>query len=215
MGPTDAPDLVSRRAQRKAQLQQLARDQLLDAAEEVFGAKGARGTTIREIAERAEFSVGSVYSFFESKDDLLVQVLERRGAGMIAGIGAVVTGGGSALQRLRRLVEFEVGYFREHRAFARLYLGSSAIGPLLPEAAGRHAEDALREAMELTARLFAEGQATGELCRGEPAVLARLLSGIVSAYQATDPSITSDDPNAAEPLPLEELQEIVDRAFRA
>jgi TetR/AcrR family transcriptional regulator len=205
---------TSRRAQRKAQLQELARNQLLDAAEEVFGAKGIHGTTIKEIAERAEFSVGSVYSFFDSKDDLFVQVLERRGIGMIAGIRDAVTGEGTALERLQRLVEFEVGFFREHRSFARLYLESSAIGPLLPGVGGgRHAEEELREAMALTAGLFAEGQADGEFCGGDPAVLARLLSGIVSAYQATDPIITTDGPAAEEPLALDDLRALVARAF--
>ena len=73
------PQATSRREQRRQLHQDLSRTQLLDAAEEVFGAKGFHETTLKEIAELAEFSVGSVYSFFENKDDLFLNVFLRRG----------------------------------------------------------------------------------------------------------------------------------------
>ena len=65
-----APEPGPREQRRQRQLD-LARDQLLDAAEEVFGRRGFHDASIKEIAELAEFSVGSVYTFFENKDDLL------------------------------------------------------------------------------------------------------------------------------------------------
>ena len=71
---------ASRRQQRRQQHHELSRSQLLDAAEEVFGRRGFHGTTLKEIAELAEFSVGSVYSFFGSKEDLFQQIFLRRGA---------------------------------------------------------------------------------------------------------------------------------------
>ena len=72
-------DVTSRREQRRLRHQSLSRSQLLDAAEEVFGKKGFHETTLKEIAELAEFSVGSVYSFFQNKDDLFQQIFVRRG----------------------------------------------------------------------------------------------------------------------------------------
>jgi DNA-directed RNA polymerase specialized sigma24 family protein len=57
---------ASRRQERRLLHQDLSRTQLLDAAEEVFGRKGFHATTLKEIAELAEFSVGSVYSFFDN-----------------------------------------------------------------------------------------------------------------------------------------------------
>src|SRR5687768_18032577 len=74
---------TSRREQRRLLHQDLSRTQLLDAAEEVFGLKGYHDATLKEVAELAEFSVGSVYSFFESKDDLFWQIFIRRGAGFM------------------------------------------------------------------------------------------------------------------------------------
>src|SRR5689334_25428787 len=83
-------DASGRREQRRLLHQDLSRSQLLDAAEEVFGTKGFHDTTLKEIAELAEFSVGSVYSFFENKDDLFLSVLLRRGRESLPGLEALV-----------------------------------------------------------------------------------------------------------------------------
>src|SRR5512143_2223325 len=82
----DAAGKASRRQERRLLHQDLSRSQLLDAAEEVFGRKGFHATTLKEVAELAEFSVGSVYSFFENKDDLYLSVFLRRGAEFMPGM---------------------------------------------------------------------------------------------------------------------------------
>lgn len=183
---TSAADTARhRREARRVQLQELSRRELLDAAETVFGDKGVHAATIKEIAELAGYAVGSVYSFFDSKDALVRAVLERRGDEMLDGIRRHTTGPGSSLERLVALARFEVDFFRDRPAFARMYLASSAVGDLVPVFAREHGVvDKLDEAMSRTAALFAEGQAAGELCDGPPPLLARLLSGIVTAYQA-------------------------------
>src|SRR3954469_16369107 len=73
------PAAPTPRGEPRLRPQDISRSQLLDAAEEVFGRKGFHETTLKEIAELAEFSVGSVYSFFENKDDLFQQIFVRRG----------------------------------------------------------------------------------------------------------------------------------------
>ena len=206
------PAAASRREERRTQQQGLARAQLLDAAETVFGDKGVHASTIKEIADLAEYSVGSVYSFFESKDELLAGVLTRRGLEMLAGTRGVVAATADPFDRLVRLALYEVAYFRERPAFARLYLRSSAIGPLLPDSArGREVDTMLDDAMSLTAALIAEGQRAGTVCAGSPAALARILSGLVSAYQAVD---TGDDPRTGV-FTVEQFTELVARTFSA
>jgi AcrR family transcriptional regulator len=48
------------REQRRQQVLEVHREHLLDAAEQVFAEKGFQDATIKEIAERAEFSVVAV-----------------------------------------------------------------------------------------------------------------------------------------------------------
>ena len=51
---------------------------LLDAARDVFLERGYHGATLEQIAERAGFTKGAVYSRFDSKADLFLALLESR-----------------------------------------------------------------------------------------------------------------------------------------
>lgn len=208
------PSGASRREQRRQQHHELSRNQLLDAAEEVFGAKGFHDTTLKEVAELAEFSVGSVYSFFENKDDLFLQVFLRRGDELLPAMEEVATSEDAPLAQLRRLVDLEVGFFRQHRHFARLYLRSSPSSSLPPMPVYEGFKANFQRAMQLQADVFRRGQKLGELRDGDPYVLARMLSGIVATYQLLDPATGSDDAVPGGGMPLDDLHEIVAGAFR-
>jgi AcrR family transcriptional regulator len=57
---------------------QAARTRILDAAEELFLREdGYNKTAIREIAELADVSIGSVYMHFVSKPDIMAELLEK------------------------------------------------------------------------------------------------------------------------------------------
>jgi TetR/AcrR family transcriptional regulator len=209
---TKAP---SRREERRLLQQDVSRSQLLDAAEEVFGRKGFHETTLKEVAELAEFSVGSVYSFFESKDDLFRQIFVRRGVEFMPGIHAILDDHeADPVDQLHDLVDFEIGFFRQHPRFGRLYLRYSNATML---SADREIDLVMREryeeAMRLQAALFERGQQARVFRPGDPEVLARLFSGLISAYQALDPAVVSDDRDPVERFPLEELHDVVEAAF--
>lgn len=203
-----------RREQRRSQHQDLSRNQLLDAAEEVFGRRGFYETTLKEVADLAEFSVGSVYSFFESKEDLYLNVFVRRGEEYIPAMAAVVEEGGTPLERLHRLLDFEVEYFRSFPNFARLYLRAGRNGlPPSDSSLDEVLAENFRTAMVLQARVISDGQAEGSLRAGDPEVLARLFSGLVAAFQSADPAVMDTGVGAGKGLPLAALHEIVERAF--
>jgi AcrR family transcriptional regulator len=208
-------EAVSRRAERRERHQMLSRMQLLDAAEEVFGRQGYHETTLKEIAELAEFSVGSVYSFFENKDDLFRQIFVRRGEEFMPQLREVLRPDqGAPVEQLHRLVDFEIGWFRRNRHFGRLYLRHSSAAMLSDD---READATMaanyEESMRLQAGLFERGQEAGQFRPGDPYVLARLFSGIMSAYQALDPGVVSDDDDPDERFPLDELHDVVTGAF--
>jgi TetR/AcrR family transcriptional regulator len=208
------PTGASRREQRRQQHHELSRNQLLDAAEEVFGAKGFHDTTLKEVAELAEFSVGSVYSFFENKEDLFLQVFLRRGEQLLPAMEEVAASDEPPVDQLRRLVDLEVGFFREHRHFARLYLRSSPTTSLPPLPVYEGFKANFERAMKLQADVFRRGQKLSVLREGDPYVLARMLSGIVATYQLLDPATGSDDAVPGSGMPLDDLHAIVVGAFR-
>jgi AcrR family transcriptional regulator len=211
---------TARRDERRMQRKDLSRAQLLDAAEEVFGRKGFRDATLKEIAEQAGFAVGSVYSFFESKDDLLAKVYERRGQEFMPRLHEILdaangSASSSPIAQLHDVVTFQIEFFRTHPDFGRLYLRQS--GYLIGTAGDPPFDPVIvanfEEAMALQTALFERGQAVGAVRDGDPAVLSRLFSGLISAYQQMDPLVMSDDPSADERLSLSDLQEMITKAF--
>jgi AcrR family transcriptional regulator len=208
---------LSAREQRRLHHQDLSRTQLLDAAEEVFSRKGFHDTTLKEVAELAEFWVGSVYSFFANKDDLFRQIFVRRGDQFMEGLRDLFADErASPVELLHRLVDFEIGFFRNQPNFGRLYLHySSAIMLSTSRDVDAYIADNYDESMRLQAGLFERGQREGTFRGGDAQVLARLFSGIVSAYQALDPAVMSDVPGEEERLPLAELHDVVEAAFAA
>ena len=79
--PNDPDDPTGRPAHRRLtrrESQEQTRQRLLDMAVAVFAEKGFARTSVEEIAERAGFSKGAVYSNFTSKEDLALAVLERQ-----------------------------------------------------------------------------------------------------------------------------------------
>lgn len=55
----------------------LTRQRLLDAAEEVFAQRGYDAASVEEVARRAGFTIGALYSNFHSKKGLFLAVLDR------------------------------------------------------------------------------------------------------------------------------------------
>jgi AcrR family transcriptional regulator len=54
------------------------RADILSAAEKVFAARGFYGSTMDEIAKRAEFGTGSLYKYFRGKNDLYFSLIDEK-----------------------------------------------------------------------------------------------------------------------------------------
>jgi AcrR family transcriptional regulator len=97
---------------------------VLEAARELFDTQGYQGTTIREIARRADVSVGSVFTTFASKGEILSQVMEARLDSLYAELDRVAPHiRGSTADRLRSI--FAV-FFDFEAARSKLFLSHIA-----------------------------------------------------------------------------------------
>lgn len=100
-----APGAPVRQSQKEA-----TRQRVLTAARELFEAHGYEGATIRDIARRAGVAVGSVFTTFASKDEILSEVMQARLEALYAELERVMPHlRGSTADRLRTMfaVHFE------------------------------------------------------------------------------------------------------------
>src|ERR1041385_5603023 len=68
---------IQERQPLRERLVAVRRDHILDAATQVFAAKGFEAATIREIARLAGVADGTIYTYFKNKAALLLGILDR------------------------------------------------------------------------------------------------------------------------------------------
>jgi len=88
--------VAARKVLTRAETQARTREDLIDAAEQLFTSNGYHVTSIAAVAAEAGRTVGAVYSNFASKEDLCLEVLKRRSSGelssLVGGLAAVSDG---------------------------------------------------------------------------------------------------------------------------
>lgn len=78
------------------------REQLVSVGRRVFAAKGIDGTSVEEIASRAEVSKPIVYEHFGGKEGLYAVVVDRELRALTEGITAALMAGGTDRQTIER-----------------------------------------------------------------------------------------------------------------
>lgn len=211
-------EVTSLRDERRREKDRVSRQHILDAAERVFGQKGFHNATLKEVAEQAEFSVGALYGFFEGKDDLFVQVLERQGRALLDAMEKTAADATSARAQLHRVADVQLEYFRERPDFYRLFereLGGATW--TFRASMNEVGFERYREVMGFEAALFAAGVAAGDFRDDDPAMMAALFSGMVQAYIAQWVFGLDDRGRSAieHAYPVARLHDLIDRAFAA
>lgn len=87
---------------------------LVEAAEEVIFTKGLEQATMDEIAEAAEFSKGTLYYYFEDKEDLYLAINNRGLTILNDRIASVITEDLTGVELIRRVGEEYIAFVQEH-----------------------------------------------------------------------------------------------------
>lgn len=90
---------------RKQQEKEIRRNDIIDAAEEVFFSKGYEAATMDDVAKKAEFSKRTVYVYFNSKEQLHFEIMVRGYRLMIERVETSIAKmqGMNALDKIKRI----------------------------------------------------------------------------------------------------------------
>ena len=97
------------------------RSEILEAATRLFARKGYHGTAMSEIAKEAEFSTGSLYNFFQNKEELYFTLLREKIEALEAEVYAVLESDAGVEDRLRIYVDKVLAFFERERDFFRIF----------------------------------------------------------------------------------------------
>jgi AcrR family transcriptional regulator len=156
-------------------------DRLLTAAAALFAERGFGGTSMADIAERVGVRKASLYNYYPSKDELLMELLRRS---LAAANDYCLTGleaPGRVEERLWRYLRGAVRFARENGELLAIFrLAAGQIGGELGgrvERAVVTQKQAQRRRLE---ELFREAAANGEVAPGDPAQHAYVFRAFVN-----------------------------------
>ena len=151
------------------------RERILEAAIKVFAAEGFYNAKVSQIAHEAGVADGTIYLYFKSKDDLLINLFEDRMERVNANLREAIETESTAVARLRRIVKLHLELVEQNRDMAEV------ISVELRQSSKfirEYSNPKFAEFLRTIAGAVVEGQRTGELRTGiDPYVFARALFG--------------------------------------
>jgi TetR/AcrR family transcriptional regulator len=159
------------------------RQEMLATALDLFSQKGYHNVSMHEVAEKAEFAIGTIYKFFQNKEELYkAMVLELCDEFEDSIMGAIAQPQ-DEVEKLRSYVRAKTEVFRRNLPFIRLYLAESR-GASFNLKAGL--DDEIRKryyiSVESIAAIFASGIQNQRFQKiADPYYLAVALSSVIDA----------------------------------
>jgi AcrR family transcriptional regulator len=195
-----APETLTRRDRNKLR----NRREILDAALEVFAAKGYQQASMQAIADRADFAVSTLYALFENKEDLYRKVSANVGRRCGEIFDAAMERGANPYEKLVNFARAKADIWREspdgirmleHELHARM-IGEGAAPP-------NGIAEIYDRFMLRIEDLFKQGVARGLFVDKSPKALAVALDSSTSLLmkKAVQPDTT--------PPTIEELDEMI------
>lgn len=118
------------RAARRSTAATPTRDRLLQAAMEVFAARGYHGTAVDDIVAASSTSKGAFYHYFSSKQDVFLTLMDALGGAIEAGVEIAITGGAGGLRKVEGALAVVLETAEAHRDLVKILLVEAVgLGP--------------------------------------------------------------------------------------
>ena len=154
--------------------------EILAAARRLMQGRGVEAVTMEEIAGAAGVAKGTVYLYFQSKDELVQALISQVGENILAEIEAVVEAPGTASQKVQQVASILLDYLMRERALFPAYARELLRGGRgAAKTYWRKLQEMEEKFVDLVTRLFAQGIAAGQFIPANPRLLAFMLRGLV------------------------------------
>jgi AcrR family transcriptional regulator len=158
------------------------RRELLTAAEVLFAKNGFFKTTMADIAEEAEFAIGTLYQMFKSKEEIYLSLVNEKVTAYLSEVEAetsTAVGGGA---KIEALIRTKLNFFEHNRNFFRIYVAEWSGFEWAPRSAfGDRIWKKLLAHLDLIAEIIEKGIRTGEFKGIAPKEAAFALNGMMNS----------------------------------
>jgi AcrR family transcriptional regulator len=156
--------------------------EILAAARKLLEQRGLEAMTMEEIAAAAGVAKGTLYLYFQSKDDLIQALITQVGENILKDMEAALAAPGAPPEKLIRMVSVLLEYLSRERLLFPIYARELLRGRRESRKGfWRHYQELEERFVTLVTGLFAEGIATGHFIPANPRLLTFLIRGLVRA----------------------------------
>jgi AcrR family transcriptional regulator len=173
---------MDQRSQRKQREYEARREEILLAAERMFSQNGFFKTSMVEIAESAQFAMGTVYRFFKSKEEIYISLVEAKVEDLLSLLQEATKSGSTAPEKLREVIRVKLVFADQNRDFFRIYVSEwSGFEWTVKSAFGDRVWKKYLAQIDLVANLIKEGIHTGEFRKVNPKDTSLALHGMLNS----------------------------------
>jgi len=161
------------------------RQQIIEAAERVFVKNGFVNTTIEQVAREAEFSVGTIYKFFENKEQLCQSVVDNIINEFSTAFEKQILVKSNPLDALIALIKLRLYHVEKHGGFFRHLMELKPGARVIPDMAiPERWRGVYDEYLKKLARIFQKAINKGWLRKMNPLHTAVAMEGVINSFIA-------------------------------
>jgi AcrR family transcriptional regulator len=176
------PGSVMEKAKRKEREFNLRRAEILEQAVKIFAAKGFYNATVADIAAASGFAIGTLYQFFESKQQLYSEMVTEKLGTMYAGIQTAVDEEADIVGKIEVLVGSQFQFVEDNAEFCSLFVRGDHLS--LSEGSVELRKRMMSDYavhISFIEEVMRDGIRTGLLKKMDPRMMATALTGIINS----------------------------------
>ena len=173
---------------------------ILNASQQLFFKKGYQSVSVESIAKKAQISKGTVYLYFNSKEEIYAQILLNDIEKFHKKALGVVDKGGNAADMLRKFSNVYIDFFLNDRELFRIMMTFMLRADHLnfSEEMNKRMIRTTNKSVDVVDRILEHGFETGEFYSKEDLMRGRnvvwgLLNGVISLHLFTGKESTRKD----------------------
>jgi len=160
------------------------RQEILHVALKLFSEKGFHNVSMHEIAQKAEFAIGTLYKFFENKEDLYKALILEQSDKFHRALTAAIEGPGDEIEKIRNYTRVKGEVFTANVQMIRLHFAETR-GASFNVRAGLDSEirEQYEKFLEMLASVFASGMEKKRFKKiADPYHLAVAIDSLTNAF---------------------------------
>ncbi len=174
---------MKRRISRKRKEFLTRRGDILSAAEKVFAAKGFYGSTMDEIAKRAEFGTGSLYKYFRGKKDLYFSLIDEKVEEITRLVKAELDKDLPPIERIESILHLQLSFIQRNRDFFKIYISErNRFEWTIKDELGKGVHGKFMTYIDSLGEVLRQGIEGGQLKEMDPRDMAYGFVGTVNSF---------------------------------